>query len=138
MIRLHTKSSGSKPSIQISPMIDMVFLLLVFFVVCTMYMNVQKGAKVDLPESAGEVQQQAPIAVTVAKDGRIYYQNQEVTVPQLVEKARQAAKENPKQTVTLQGDKGVSYGRVMGVLGELKKAGLTDFSLAVDAGEHHG
>lgn len=37
------------PSIQISPMIDMVFLLLIFFIVCTMYMTQQKGVPVELP-----------------------------------------------------------------------------------------
>lgn len=138
MIHLHRGSGRKPPSIQISPMIDMVFLLLIFFIVCTMYMSQQKGVPVDLPESTGQLQQDLPLEVTLPRDGTIWLQDQQVTLSELVQKVGEAARKDPRQVVNLRADREVSYGRVMGILGEMKKAGLQDFSLAVTTGEPHG
>jgi len=138
MIRLHRSGEGKKPSIQISPMIDMVFLLLIFFIVCTMYMTQQKGVPVELPEGRGSLQQKAELEVTLPKDGTIWFQDHPVTVEALVQEAAAEAVKDPGRTVTVRADKEISYGRVMGILGELKRAGLKDFSLSVSAGENHG
>ena len=138
MIRLHRSGEGKKPSIQICPMIDMVFLLLIFFIVCTMYMTQQKGVPVELPEGRGSLQQKAELEVTLPKDGTIWFQDRPVTVEALVQEAAAEAVKDPGRTVTVRADKEISYGRVMGILGELKRAGLKDFSLSVSAGENHG
>lgn len=138
MIHLHRGSGRKPPSIQISPMIDMVFLLLIFFIVCTMYMSQQKGVPVDLPESTGQLQQDLSLEVTLPRDGTIWLQDQQVTLPELVQQVGEAARKDPRQVVNLRADREVSYGRVMGILGEMKKAGLQDFSLAVTTGETHG
>lgn len=138
MIRLHRSGEGKKPSIQISPMIDMVFLLLIFFIVCTMYMTQQKGVPVELPEGRGSLQQKAELEVTLPKDGTIWFQDHPVTVEALVQEAAAEAVKDPGRTVTVRADKEISYGRVMSILGELKRAGLKDFSLSVSAGENHG
>ena len=138
MIRLHRSREGKRPSIQISPMIDMVFLLLIFFIVCTMYMTQQKGVPVELPEGRGTLQQKATLEVTLPKDGTIWFQDHPVTVEALVREASEEAGKDPEQMVNLRADKEVSYGRVMGILGELKRAGLKDFSLSVSTGEDHG
>ena len=61
-----------------------------------------------------------------------------MTVEALVREAATEAGKDPGRTVTLRADKEVSYGRVMGILGELKQAGLQDFSLSVSTGENHG
>ena len=61
-----------------------------------------------------------------------------MTLPELVQKVGEAARKDPRQVVNLRADRAVSYGRVMGILGEMKKAGLQDFSLAVTTGETHG
>lgn len=73
MIHLHRSGGDKKPSIQISPMIDMVFLLLIFFIVCTMYMTQQKGVPVELPEGRGQLQQKAQVEVTLPRDGTIWF-----------------------------------------------------------------
>ena len=119
-------------------MIDMVFLLLIFFIVCTMYMTQQKGVPVELPEGRGSLQQKAGLEVTLPKDGTIWFQDHPVTVEALVQEAAAEAVKDPGRTVTVRADKEISYGRVMGILGELKRAGLKDFSLSVSAGENHG
>ena len=56
-------------------MIDMVFLLLIFFIVCTMYMTQQKGVPVELPAGRGQLQQKAQVEVTLPRDGTIWYQD---------------------------------------------------------------
>ena len=138
MIHLHRSGGEKHPSIQISPMIDMVFLLLIFFIVCTMYMTQQKGVPVELPAGRGQLQQKAHVEVTLSRDGTIWYQDHPVTVEERVREAAAAARENPHQTINLRADKEVSYGRVMGIMGELKRAGLEEFSLSVSTGEAHG
>ena len=119
-------------------MIDMVFLLLIFFIVCTMYMTQQKGVPVELPAGRGQLQQKAHVEVPLSRDGTIWYQDPPVTVEELVREAAAAARENPHQTINLRADKEVSYGRVMGIMGELKRAGLEEFSLSVSTCEAHG
>ena len=114
-------------------MIDMVFLLLIFFIVCTMYMTQQKGVPVELPAGRGQLQQKAQVEVTLPRDGTIWYQDHPVTVEELVREAAAAARENPHQTINLRADK-----EVMGIMGELKRAGLEEFSLSVSTGEAHG
>ena len=126
MIHLHRSGGEKHPSIQISPMIDMVFL------------TQQKGVPVELPAGRGQLQQKAHVEVTLSRDGTIWYQDHPVTVEELVREAAAAARENPHQTINLRADKEVSYGRVMGIMGELKRAGLEEFSLSVSTGEAHG
>ena len=84
MIHLHRSGGDKKPSIQISPMIDMVFLLLIFFIVCTMYMTQQKGVPVELPEGRGQLQQKAQVEVTLPRDGTIWFQDHQVTLEELL------------------------------------------------------
>lgn len=72
MIHFGSSSSEKESNIQISPMIDMVFLLLVFFIVCTMYMTQQYGVPVELPKAQGVLQQEAPLEVTLTRDGGLY------------------------------------------------------------------
>lgn len=135
---IHLPASSQKgPSIQISPLLDMVFLLLVFFVVCTMYMTQQQGVPVDLPQSTGQIQKKTPLEITLTKQGVIYYGNSQVTRQEMVAKARETARTNPKQTVTIRADQELSYGQVMNILGQLRQSGLTEFSLAVEQGSSH-
>lgn len=138
MIHFGSSSSEKESNIQISPMIDMVFLLLVFFIVCTMYMTQQYGVPVELPKAQGVLQQEAPLEVTLTRDGGLYFQGQPVTVEQLKAEAQTAAQQGKGQVVNLRADQEVSYGRVMGVMGELKTCGIKDFALTVQLEGSHG
>lgn len=138
MIHFGSSSSEKESNIQISPMIDMVFLLLVFFIVCTMYMTQQYGVPVELPKAQGVLQQEAPLEVTLTRDGGLYFQGQPVTVEQLKAEAQTAVQQGKGQVVNLRADQEVSYGRVMGVMEELKTCGIKDFALAVQLEGSHG
>jgi biopolymer transport protein ExbD len=133
MIRL-TPHQDKEPFVQISPMIDLVFLLLVFFIVSTMYMNQAYTVPVDVPEGAASVVQQKAVDVAILQDGTLYYESRPVSPAELEQLAKGRMEEEPNASFIIRGDKNVSYGRVVGTLEILKKAGVRDFSLAVEAG----
>ena len=106
---IHLPDSSQKgPSIQISPLLDMVFLLLVFFVVCTMYMSQQQGVPVELPQSTAQILKETPLEITMTKQGLFFYGNEQVTLQGLLQKARETARTNPKQAVTIRAAKELS------------------------------
>jgi biopolymer transport protein ExbD len=133
MIRLN-RQKYKEPFVQISPMIDLVFLLLVFFIVSTMYMNQVFTVPVALPEGTAARVQQKAVDVAVREDGSIYLESKPVSPAELETAVHSLAQEKASTPVILRADKNVSYGRVVTVLEILKKAGMTDFSLAVESG----
>lgn len=119
------------------PLIDIVFLLLVFFIYAMLSMAVHKGMKVELPESAGpEFSKETPWSVTVQvrDDVALFYLNREqVTLDELGDRLRvetDAARRD--REVLLFADKAVSYQQLYTVLDRISSAGITAISLQAE------
>lgn len=123
----------NQPQLMIIPMIDIIFFLLVFFMMSTLYMVEQHVIPVSLPPAAA-VQQEKPssIHVTVLENGSILFEQEEIPLPLL---SKRVSMELGKQAGTifiLRGDKQVPYGQVIAVLDGLKQAGAQRVSVAVE------
>ena len=122
MIKLK-KRGQEAPQLMLSPMIDMMFLLLIFFIVSTMYMSELRTIPVKLPV-ASETQSQsaAKFSVTVKGDGVYWLQDKLVKEKELMEKAKAERKRDEKFAVIIRADESVPYRAVIHLLDSFKKA----------------
>lgn len=120
-----------EPYILLSPMIDLIFLLLVTFIAGTMYMENVHTMPVRLPAAAHSVRTSGtPFMVTLTRDGKLFLDDREISQEALVQAAARESAENTSFSVVIRADKDVSYDRVMSLLDALKGAGVTRFGLA--------
>ena len=132
MIKLKTRRD-KMPAIMLSPMIDMMFLLLIFFIVSTMQMTELKTIPVKLPVATESViQNTAKFTVTIKDDGAYWLQDKVISKQDLVNKAREEQKKDEKFHVVIRADENVQYKAVIGLLDAFKKAGVSRVGLATE------
>jgi biopolymer transport protein ExbD len=129
--------------VEMLPLIDIVFLLLVFFIYAMLSMAVHRGMDVELPSSAGATpDKELTLSVTVRhlEDGasRIFLDQERVDPDQLAGLLAQRAKQEKKRSnrepgVLLFADRRVDYRELFKVLDQISKAGLNRISLQADA-----
>ena len=126
--RMYTPMS----EINVTPFVDVMLVLLIIFMVAAPLMNV--GVPVDLPETKADpiAGQDEPLVVTVDAKGDIYLGETKFSAEDLVEKLRAIQKEKPDQRVFVRGDRAISYGKLMEVLGVLRSAGFPKAGLVGD------
>ncbi|MDH4100483.1 MAG: biopolymer transporter ExbD [Nitrospirota bacterium] len=131
IMKVHKK----KPRIEIIPMIDVMFFLLVFFMVASLSMVAQKGIGVNLPEAGttAAVNKNERVVVSVTADNRVFYNKEACTVEMVRTRIAKEVKDNPQVMVVLQADKDVKHGRVVEVMDAIKAAGATKMAVATDA-----
>lgn len=132
-MKLRERRFAENPRLMIIPMIDIIFFLLVFFMMNTLFMIEQKVLPVALPEvSAAQTGSQAAVPVTVLAGGTIRLADQSVTVAALEENIRRELAANSEVRFLLQADKEVAYGRVVEVFDVLRRAGVKRLTVAVE------
>ncbi len=127
-------SRGRAPmaEINVTPFVDVMLVLLIIFMVTAPLLVA--GVPVDLPESRANAleQDQEPIQISIDNEGRVFIEDEELSRGALATRLRDiAANQNPEdpRQIMLRGDKTLDYGLIMGVMGELNRAGLNRVSL---------
>ncbi len=115
--------------INVTPMVDVMLVLLVIFMVTAPMMTT--GIPLDLPQGGKEVLAGADKAlrISVANDGTVYVGDTPVEVNSLVGRVVEMRRANPELAIVISGDRVASYGAVMGVMGALKDAGIEKVGL---------
>lgn len=132
-MRRRKRNLSTAPGLMLSPMIDLIFLLLVFFVVSTMYMSNIQTIPVVLPKvEHSENVKKSGWTVTVKADGTLYLADERLTEQLLLERLQQARANDPDFSIMIRGEKEASYDTIMHLLDVCKSAGVTRFSLATD------
>jgi biopolymer transport protein ExbD len=122
--------SQKKARIEIIPMIDVIFFLLVFFMISSLSHEKFGSVAVNLPKTssmANAVTQK--VIVSIKASGEIFLNENKTTLEALPELVSHAMKDMPDETVIVNADKAVSYGLIMSVLDEVKKIGVRKFAL---------
>lgn len=121
--------------LDLTPLIDVVFLLLIFFMVSTTFVQDAAGLKIDLPRSDNRdaIDAKQDVSIRVAADGGVFVDDAGVTLESLREHLAAAAKKNPETMVVLEADQAVDHGRVVEVLDLARDLGLTRFAIATEA-----
>ena len=135
-MRRRPRKQSLPPQLMLSPMIDMIFLLLVFFIVSTMYMSEIKTIPITLPVAQNsDTVSKSNFAVTVKKDGVLYLEDNKIEMKQLVANAAAESKRDAAFSVIIRADGEANYKTVIKLMDELKGAGVTRFGLATDLGD---
>ena len=127
MIRPPKQDEGM--SIELTPMIDMVFLLLIFFLVATTFQQTEREMQIALPEaaSAGPISASLrEIVINVQADGVIIVGGREMDPPALQTLIADAVERNPEQKVTVRGDRETPYALIVNALDACKSAGVQE------------
>ena len=118
--------------INVTPMVDVMLVLLIIFMVTAPLLVA--GVPVDLPDSKAKALQEQTDEVTVSIDqaGTVFLDNLELAPGELGERLAGLQKGEKPPLVTLRADRGLDYGRVMAVMGELNAAGFNSVSLVTN------
>ena len=120
------------PEINITPMLDVVFIMLIFFVVTTSFTR-DTGATIERPEA----EQATPlvggtILIGVRPNDEIWMANRQVELHEVQPLVERAAAENPEGGVVILADKGARIGRVTQVMDQVRQAGVDGVAIAAE------
>ena len=119
--------------IQMAPLIDIIFLILVFFMVTSVYANLESEVDITLPTANSAIQgerTQGEIFINVREDGTIIVNERTMDVPELQGVLQRVAEYFPGGSVIIRADAGVSHGRVMAVLYSCRQSDIQNISFA--------
>ena len=115
--------------INVTPFVDVMLVLLIVFMVTAPLLTV--GVEVDLPKTkAGAINADAaPLVVSIKSDGSLYLQETVVESEALIPRLKAISNANPNVRIFVRGDRAVSYGEVLSVMGRIQSAGFEKVAL---------
>ncbi len=119
--------------INVTPFVDVMLVLLIVFMVTAPLLTV--GVPVDLPQADAQpiTTPEEPLVVSVDAEGRLFIQDTEVTAVSLVPRLEAITDANPETRIYVRGDRSISYGLVMEVMGMINEAGFRRVALLAEA-----
>jgi biopolymer transport protein TolR len=122
-------SAGVISEINVTPLVDVMLVLLIVFMVAAPLMTV--GVPIDLPQTDAKPlnSQVEPLSVSIAPDGSIYLMEEPMTMEQLSQKLQALFGVDPDKEIRVRGDLAATYGPVAEVLGAINKAGFKKIGL---------
>jgi len=132
-VKLDLLPPEERPQLMIIPMIDIIFFLLVFFMMSMLSMVVQKSMPLTLPQAeSAKVSMTRNIPVTITADGGIYYERDLMSLRDLTARLTEDAAHGEDISVILRGDAAASYGTVVQVMDVVKRLGIEKVYIATD------
>jgi len=136
-------SSEEELDINLNPMIDCVFLLIIFFLVTTSFIKLEQDLSIRLPVHSREIQVKKPPArpiivnVKYMPGGRTFYhvENEKMSLPALTVNLSRARIRNKDQSVVIRGDRRVKWEHVAAVMGCCAQAGIVKVFATVEIQE---
>ncbi|MEZ5684998.1 MAG: ExbD/TolR family protein [Paracoccaceae bacterium] len=121
--------------INVTPMVDVMLVLLIIFMVAAPMMTV--GVPLELPKTAAKAvptEQEEPLTISLQLDGTVSMMNSPVPMEELVGRLQAVAQERDSDKVFLRADGGIEYARVVEVMGALNAGGFANITLVTDVG----
>jgi len=122
-----------EPVVDVTPLIDIIFQLVLFFMVSTTFVTAP-GIEVDLPRSSADsvLREQDDLSIWIAADGAVYVDDRPVDFAGLQAAMDAAAQKNPGTLIMLKADREVDHGRVVAVMDAARTRGLTQLAIATE------
>jgi biopolymer transport protein ExbD len=128
---LFPEENETPAQINIVPMIDVVFALLTFFIISTLFLTRSEGLPVNLPQAAtAKTQQQTRIAVSIQPNGQIALNKRPVELDQLEIGVKALVQANQQSVVVINADQKVEHGRIVAVMDEVRKINGVKMAIA--------
>ena len=119
-----------RPTLNITPLIDVVLLLLIFFMISTTFV-IQPGINVNLPETVtSEKRSGEEIVVVITKDNTVYLNEKKIDKNYILEKFKTEQDKNPNVLLIIKADKEVAHGHVVEIMDLAKQAGILRQAIA--------
>ncbi|NJR64575.1 MAG: biopolymer transporter ExbD [Leptolyngbyaceae cyanobacterium CRU_2_3] len=119
------------PPINIVPMIDVIFAILTFFIMSTLFLTRSEGLPVNLPKSAtAEMQRQSRITVTIDAKDQVSLNRQPVQVNQLASRIKTVMGKQSQAVVVINADETVRHGQVIAVMDQVRKVNGATIGIA--------
>lgn len=131
-VRRSQRASRRNADINITNLMDVMMVLLVVFMVAAPLMT--SGIALDLPKVGGKAMEgkETSVNISVDKEGYYYIGESEIPADKIVEKLKAIRNSNNELSVTISGDTGAEYGRVIGLMAILKEAGFEKVGLKTE------
>ena len=132
-MKFKKRSVPKPPGVSLTSMLDVIFLLLCFFVTVSVFSQWETEISIKLPNAkTAETPERLPgeIIVNLAMDGTISVNSIELSLQDLVARLAKVAKFYPGQPVIIRADKEVRYDKLVGLIDACREAGIWNFSLA--------
>ncbi|MBL4691560.1 MAG: protein TolR [Rhodospirillales bacterium] len=128
----HSKRAKPMSEINVTPMVDVMLVLLIIFMVTAPLLTV--GVQVDLPKTKASIirGEDEPLAITVNAEGQVYLQETKIDLEGLLPRLNAITGNNPDVRIFVRGDASVNYGRVMEVMGTINSAGYRKVALVTE------
>jgi biopolymer transport protein TolR len=127
--RRYGSGGGVMSEINVTPMVDVMLVLLIIFMVAAPLMTV--GVPIDLPDTQAKSMNTdtQPITVSVNATGEIFIQETPITIEEIVPKLQAIAQQGYEERIFVRGDKDADYGQVMKVMARISSAGFKNMGL---------
>ena len=128
-----SSSEEESPTFQVAPLIDIVFLVLIFFVAAAVYRSMETEIPIDIPvasESKSIERTPGKIIINVDKEGQIIVNQRQLTLPELEAILKKVSTNFPNQAVIIRGDKSTPYDEIIKVLNSCIAAKIWNISFA--------
>ncbi len=120
--------------VQMAPLIDCVFLLLIFFLVASQLKETEKELQLELPEAAAAVtvvDAEPPLLISVDREGALYFGSQPITLDQLHRHVKSVAEQTPQRRVRIDGDKYTPFQHIVHVMDLCQFEGLRNVGVHI-------
>lgn len=131
-----SRSRRAEVVVDVTPLIDIIFQLVLFFMVSTTFVT-SPGIEVDLPRSSSDtiLREQDDINLWVTSDGAVYLEEAPVDWPTLQGALQRAATSNPSTLIIIKADRDVEHGRVVAVMDLARTLGLNRLAIATEVND---
>jgi len=133
MRRISHASQDEESDVDITPLIDIVFIMLIFFIVTANFIK-EAGVHVNKPEAqTATVQDKANILIAIDENNNIWLEKRKIDVRSVVPNIKRLRSENPEGSIVIQADEESKNKMLVGVIDSLHLAGITDDHIALAA-----
>lgn len=135
-MRIDLQENNDHLDVPMAPLIDVVFLLLIFFLVASQFKDVRRELQINLPQATAAAEVVTPddlFVIALDQDGQAHVSHEPVTMAVLIEQIRARAQRQPDLRVRIDADRQTPYHHVVQVLNELQFHGYTRVGLQTRA-----
>ena len=119
-------------NIELAPLIDIVFILLIFFAVSSSLISNNQSIPLDLPTASSSETNAPDIIISVKKNRDIYIDSQKISFAQIPPLIIQAMSQNPSTQIIINADKKLDYGFIISLLDKIRLSGCSNIALQVE------
>jgi biopolymer transport protein ExbD len=132
--RVFSANRGGGEDINISPLIDMVFILLIFFIVTTVFVE-ETGVEVTKPQAASQIQlEKNSILIAITSNNNVVYGGRDIGINGVRGVVKRLIQDDPKMPVIIQADENVPTRILVRVIDEAKLAGANSVNISTEEG----